>query len=67
MEKIKQKFGFGTAILGVMLVAVGVLFIIFTDSVKVLTTVLAIMLLVFGVGYGSFSLAKPEKAVGFVL
>lgn len=67
MTKIKQKFNYGVAALGLVLFAVGVLFIVFTNAVTVLTVTLSIITLVLGVGFGSFQLARIEKTLGFTL
>ena len=67
MTKIKQKFNYGAAALGLVLFAVGVLFIVFTNAVTVLTVTLSIITLVLGVGFGSFQLARIEKTLSFTL
>ena len=67
MAKIKQKFNYGAAVLGLVLFAVGVLFIVFTNAVTVLTVTLSIITLVLGIGFGSFQLARIEKTLSFTL
>ena len=67
MEKTKQKFGWGVLILGVLLIAIGVCFVAFRGLLTEMTYAIAIVMLVFGVGYGSFTLARFERNLKFAM
>ena len=68
MEKTKQKFGWGVLVLGVLLIAIGACFVVFANqALEHIAIAIAVVMLVFGVGYGSFSLAKFERNLKFAM
>lgn len=66
LEKLK-KSGFGYIIIGIMLIVIGVCFVAFNDSLKVLSISIGILLCVFASVYGTLTIVDTTRGLYFVL
>lgn len=66
LDKLKS-FKWGYVLFAVLFIAVGILFIAFSQSLSYLAITLGIILLVFGIVYAVLSIAERERGVFFFL
>ena len=67
MKRTSKKTSVGYLILGILLVAIGVCFIAFHDSLKFLSIAIGLLLSVFAIAYGIFTLADTARGLVFAL
>ena len=66
LEKLKS-VRWGYVLLGVLIIAIGVLFLCFNNSLTVLSLTMGIIMTLYGIVYGVFALARRERSVGFAM
>ena len=60
-----KKAGIGYTILGILLIAIGICFISFSNSLKVLSITIGVLLAIFATVYGILTIASTSRGVGF--
>ena len=65
MLKTLKKWSIGYVILGIMLITVGVCFISFNNSLKVLSITIGVLLAIFATVYGVITIANTSRGVSF--
>lgn len=66
LEKLKS-VRWGYILLGLLVAGVGILFLCFNNSLTVLSLIMGIIMTLYGIVYGVFTLAKRERSVSFAL